>query len=169
MDENQTPKSGKKGVFITIIVLVIAAIGGFFDFFKGNKSTEMNTNQPPSDTTNTPVSEVPGTSGGTGTQTSTEYKDGTYKALGDYVSPGGSEEISVTVTLKNDLITDASVESKAFRPQSVAHQNMFISGFKQYVIGKSLDQVVLDKVSGSSLTPKGWNDAIEKIKVEAKA
>jgi hypothetical protein len=28
--------------------------------------------------------------------------------------------------------------------------------------------VKLDKVSGSSLAPKGFNDAIEKIKAEAK-
>jgi uncharacterized protein with FMN-binding domain len=96
------------------------------------------------------------------------YKNGTYNTIGNYVSPGGAEEIDVTVTLKDDIITDATVVSKAFRPNSVKFQGQFISGFKTLVVGKKIDDVMLDKVSGSSLTPKGFNDALAEIKAEAK-
>ncbi len=97
-----------------------------------------------------------------------EYKDGTYTAEGKYVSPGGDESIDVTLTLKNDIVTESQVESNATRPMSVKYQGFFIEGYKALVIGKNIDEVVLDKVSGSSLTPKGFNDAVEKIKAEAK-
>jgi len=35
------------------------------------------------------------------------------------------------------------------------------------VIGKSIDDIRLDKMAGSSLTTKGFNAALEKIKIEA--
>ena len=40
---------------------------------------------------------------------------------------------------------------------------------KTLVVGKKITDVKLDKVSGSSLTPKGFNDALEQIKTLAKA
>lgn len=97
------------------------------------------------------------------------YKDGIYSALGNYFSPGGEEQISVQLTLKNDFVVDAKVESKAFRPNSIKFQGLFISGFKSFVVGKKIDEINLTKVSGSSLTPKGFNDALAKIKLQAKA
>ena len=99
----------------------------------------------------------------------TVYKNGVYYAIGNYVSPGGAESIDVEVTLTDDVITSAKVESNAFRPNTIKFQGKFISGFSPLVVGKNIDEVKLDKVSGSSLTPKGFNDAIEKIKTEAKA
>jgi hypothetical protein len=74
----------------------------------------------------------------------------------------------VALILKNDVIVEATVVPLATRPVSVKMQGQFISGFKTLVIGKKLDEVVLDKVSGSSLTPKGWNDAVAKIQAQAK-
>ena len=97
------------------------------------------------------------------------YKDGNYFALGDYNSPGGAEEIKATINLKNDIIISATIESKASRPNSQKFQKIFIENFKPLIIGKNLDQVELHTVSGSSLTSGGWNDAIEKIKIQAKA
>lgn len=98
------------------------------------------------------------------------YKDGTYTAVGNYNSPGGDDQIQVTVTLKNDIITDATVTSLvAMGGPSKLFQNQFIAGFKQQVIGKNIADVRLTKVSGSSLTPLGWNDAIAKIEGQAKA
>ncbi len=100
---------------------------------------------------------------------SSTYKDGTYSATGNYISPGGEESIKVTVTLKNDVISDANVVSLATRPESKNFQSKFISGYKALVIGKDIATVELTKVSGSSLTPGGFNDALSKIKVEARA
>lgn len=100
---------------------------------------------------------------------SSMYQDGTYEMIGEYVSPGGPETVGVTVTLANGIITDANVEVLATRPASVDKQTDFAANYKPMVIGKNIDEVMLTKVSGSSLTPKGFNDAIEKIKAEAKS
>lgn len=97
------------------------------------------------------------------------YKDGEYSAEGDYTSPGGAESMDVTLTLKNGVVTDANVVSNAERPISKQMQTKFIGGYKELVVGKKIDEINLSKVSGSSLAPKGFNDAVEKIKTEAKA
>lgn len=97
------------------------------------------------------------------------YKNGTYSVIGDYVSPGGDEEVGVTLTLTDDIITDVAFEVKAERPISVKMQEAFAADYKQFVVGKKIDEVELTKVSGSSLTPKGFNDALAKIKAEAKS
>lgn len=96
-----------------------------------------------------------------------EYKDGTYAAVGDYTSPGGSESIDVSLTIKDSVVTDATVTAKAVNPNSKEYQAKFISGYKAEVVGKSLAQLQLGAVAGSSLTPKGFNDALADIKTQA--
>lgn len=96
-----------------------------------------------------------------------DYKDGTYSAEGDYTSPGGPEQVGLEVTLADGVITDAIFTPKAERPMSVNFQGQFASGYKEFVIGKKINEVHLTKVSGSSLTPQGFNDALDKIKAEA--
>lgn len=99
----------------------------------------------------------------------TSYKDGSYNAEGMYTSPGGAESIDVSVTLKDGVVADAKVISNATRPMSKQMQASFMGGFKEQVIGKSIDEINITKVSASSLTPKGFKDALEKIKTKAKA
>ena len=83
------------------------------------------------------------------------------------MSPGGEDQLGVSVTLKDDIITSASVTNMANDGRSQRYQDMFISGYKQYVIGKNIADVSLSKVSGSSLTPGGFNDALAQIKSQA--
>lgn len=97
------------------------------------------------------------------------YTDGTYSATGSYNSPGGQDQIAVTVTLSNDVVTDVSVVPKAGDRTSARYQAMFVSGYKQYVVGKDITSVHLDRVSGSSLTGIGFNAAIARIEAQAKA
>jgi hypothetical protein len=97
------------------------------------------------------------------------YKNGTYSANGTYNSPGGQDQISVSVTLVNDIITDATVTSIVADRTSQKYQNNFIAGYKQYVVGQNIANVNLTVVSGSSLTPVGFNNALTQIKVQAKA
>lgn len=99
----------------------------------------------------------------------TEHSNGSFTKVGSYQSPGGTEEIEVTVTLQDDVVTDATVISRAENPNSKAYQSRFIRSYKQYVIGKNIDDIKLDTVGGSSLTPIGFNEALEKIKADAKA
>ena len=97
------------------------------------------------------------------------FKDGTYTKTGNYVSPGGPEQIEVTITLMDGKITAASVKPMATLAGSINFQNKFKEGFKEIVIGKNITEVNLDKISGSSLTPKGFNDAIKQVIEEAKS
>ena len=101
--------------------------------------------------------------------TNASYKNGNYSAIGDYISPGGAEQVGVTLTLTDDIITDVNFEVKAERPVSLKRQEAFAADYKQFVVGKKINEVELTKVSGSSLTSKGFNDALAKIKAEAKS
>lgn len=95
------------------------------------------------------------------------YANGEYSVEGSYVSPGGQETLPVTLTLENDIIVDAEVTVNASNPMTERFQGIFVENYKSLVIGKKLDEVELDNVSGSSLTPQGFNDAVAKIKAEA--
>jgi uncharacterized protein with FMN-binding domain len=98
-----------------------------------------------------------------------QYKDGTYTATGSYDSPGGLDTVGVTLTLKNDIINSVSFTPMAHDGISARYQSMFASGFQSLVLGKNIAAIHLNAVSGSSLTGAGFNDALAKIKAQAKA
>lgn len=120
-------------------------------------------------TTNAPVSSTaPATP--SGTASSSTYKDGTYSVTAAYRVPEEApQSIGVELTLKNDVIVDVTVTAKATDNTSMMYQNTFIAGYKTFVVGKNIADVQLSKVSGSSLTPKGFNDALNAIKTQAEA
>lgn len=169
MDENQTTtevakKNGMNPLVpVAIIGLIVIAAISFF-IFQGQEKVNMQAGITPTSVesieTSTPAameSNIP------------DYKDGEYQAVGNYVSPGGAENIGVTLTVKDGIIEDAEVETMGQRPNTIKFQGIFKQNYKEFVVGKNIDEVKLDKVSGSSLSPKGFNDALEKIKTEAKA
>ncbi len=123
----------------------------------GTSATEENVNNSTNQTSNSSSSE----------SAESSYKDGTYSATGSYNSPGGREEIAVTLTLSNGVITSSSVKGESSSPASTQFQKEFINNYKQYVTGKSIANLKLSKVAGSSLTPAGFNAALEKIKSQA--
>jgi hypothetical protein len=149
---------------IAIAVVAVVAVGAFS---MRNSSTQNRTGE---NTVQPTVQVMQGSGEGESTNSAKKmaaYKNGMYEAVGEYTSPGGEEEIGVSLTLENNLIKDVEVEVKATRPISKKLQEDFAANYKTQVVGKSIDEVNLGKVSGSSLTPKGFNDAIEKIKTEA--
>jgi uncharacterized protein with FMN-binding domain len=95
------------------------------------------------------------------------YTDGTYTEDATYTSPGGTEEIEVTVTLAGGVITEVEVVGDGDNPNSKRYQGEFADGISDVVVGKSIDEISVDKVAGSSLTSSGFNDAIEEIKADA--
>lgn len=97
------------------------------------------------------------------------YQDGTYQATGKYISPGGEREIAISITLKDGVVTESTFEGFASDPASKRFQGEFAEGFKPLVVGKNIDELNLQKVSGSSLTPKGFMDALESIKTQAQS
>ena len=125
--------------------------------------TPTGTNEQPSTPTpTTPETPAPVVSG------TKSYKAGSYGATGTYQSPAGAEELGITLTIDQaGVITDAKSQVMATNPASKKWQGVFTAGVNTEVVGKSIDQVSLGVVSGSSLTPKGFMDALEKIKVQA--
>ncbi len=157
--EDQAPKNNKMMIIIPIVIaaVVILGVAGVFAYQKMNDQVGDQMAAEP--TPEAKISEVPATS---------EYKDGTYKAVGNYVSPGGPREVNLTLTLKDGVVTDSVFQGLATDPTSKRFQGEFTEGYKPMVVGKNIDAIAITKVSGSSLTPKGFTDALEKIKVEAK-
>lgn len=102
------------------------------------------------------------------THNANAYTDGTYTATGEYNTPDGLEEIAVTVTLVDDVVTDVAVDdSKVYSREAQEYTARFISGVDRLVVGKRIDNVALSRVSGSSLTSAGFNEALASIKHEA--
>ena len=98
------------------------------------------------------------------------YADGTYTAEGSYSPKAGLvETIAVTITLDDDIITAVTVEGDPQERESVQYQGQFIGGIADEVVGKSIDEINVSRVAGSSLTSGGFNQAIDAIKVEAAA
>lgn len=97
------------------------------------------------------------------------YRNGVYTVVGAYTAPSGAEKVGITLTLKDDVIVDAAGTVETTHPTSKKFQELFLASFKGQVVGKKLSEVSLDKISGSSLTPKGFNDAVIQIRTEAQA
>jgi uncharacterized protein with FMN-binding domain len=97
------------------------------------------------------------------------YKDGDYEAEGSYSNPGGESKVEVELTLTDNKITKVTVTPEAENATSKQFQAKFASGISDEVVGKSLDELNVSKVAGSSLTSTGFNAAIEEIKADAKA
>jgi uncharacterized protein with FMN-binding domain len=95
------------------------------------------------------------------------YQDGIYSQSGAYNSPAGSESVSIRVTLEKDIITAIDFKGGATNKGSIANQNKFAEGFKDQVIGKSINLVSLDVVNGASLTSIGFMDALKKVQATA--
>ncbi|MBI4232124.1 hypothetical protein HY605_02735 [Candidatus Peregrinibacteria bacterium] len=97
------------------------------------------------------------------------YEDGSYTEVGNYESPAGTESVTVTVALKADVVESVNVVSNAVNETSKKMQGLFIDGVGSLVVGKKLDEIGgLAQVNGSSLSPLGFNAAIEAIKLDAK-
>lgn len=157
-------------VIVIIAVIVVAGMAATQKPQSVSTTETITTESPSSDAaaSATPTSATKA-SGTTSAPAATQaYKDGTYSSTGSYSSPGGNESISVTVTLKNGVITSTTAQGNASDSESSEYQSKFVSGYKSLVVGKSIDTVSLSRVSGSSLTSKGFNSAINTIKAQAK-
>ena len=109
----------------------------------------------------------PSASSDAGSSSST-YKDGSYTAGGSYQTPETVEKITVSVTIADDTVTAVKVTGDPQAAETTHYQGQFISGISAVVVGKKLDDISVDKVAGSSLTSKGFNQALATIRTEAK-
>jgi len=153
------------GAFIAVAALVI--IGGAIWYLK-NTGTAVVADATQEQVTNTTATDT--TSGDASGSTSTSpYKDGTYTAMSTYQTPETTEPLTVTLTLKDGVVTDATVVGDPQVPETRRYQGIFIANYKQYVIGKNIGTLSLSQVSGSSLTSSGFNAAVAQIKAQAQS
>ena len=139
---------------LAIAIIVVMGVGLFFFSFKGKGEVKQTISPISKNVVSSPQA---------------SYKDGEYKQVGVYTSPAGPEQIDVDIRIKAGIVTEASVTPKAENPKSKYMQGVFIENYKQLVVGKNIKNLKLGKVAGSSLTPQGFNDALEKIKVQAQS
>ncbi|MDQ0922905.1 uncharacterized protein with FMN-binding domain [Pseudarthrobacter sp. W1I19] len=95
------------------------------------------------------------------------YKDGTYSADGNYVSPNGTETVGVELTLAGGTVTGVNITQHPSNPNTRKFQGQFAGGIAAQIVGKNIDELNVSKVAGSSLTSGGFNQAVDKIKQEA--
>jgi uncharacterized protein with FMN-binding domain len=110
-----------------------------------------------------------GGSEATTTSSNANYKDGTYSEPGDYVSPGGTERINVTLTLSKNVITKMKVVTVHADPTATSYEQLFESGIGAATVGKNINSLNIGVVAGSSLTSMGFNKALAAIKADAKS
>ncbi len=165
MDE--ATNSRKREIIATVAVLVVIVLIVVGVTLTNKKSDNTVTDTATQDTT---ASTTPSTTTDiTATTSTAAYKDGSYSATGSYSSPGGRESIAVDVTLKDGTVTAVSAKTNPAQDESEEYQNMFLSAYKNLVVGKKVSDLKLDRVSGSSLTSQGFNSAIEQIRTKAQS
>jgi uncharacterized protein with FMN-binding domain len=159
-------------IFAIILVVVLAGVSAFW--FTRSSHDAVSTMDTPAQTAATAVvpTVTPASSASTDTpaaaaEPASSYKDGTYTATGGYQSPAGPEHVTVSLTLKDQVVTDATFSGDATNPRSVMNQGKFAAGYTDLVVGKPLDSIDLTVVNGSSLTSRGFMQAVDEIKQEA--
>lgn len=148
------------GAIVIAAVVLIAVAASMFN--KPEESTSQNhvTSQNPED--------IAENVSNTTTDASNEYKDGVYKVSDTYSSPGGIEDIKVTLTLFKNTITEVNVAQEANNNESAAYQKSFQQSYKSKVVGKALSSLQLTRSSGASLTTNAFNEALDEIRKQAK-
>jgi uncharacterized protein with FMN-binding domain len=173
MHTAHTQKGMTKLIPIIVVVAAIIAGGAYYTLGK-TKQVPAVTEGTPVNTEGTPSGATPPSAGITvnpATASLSGYKDGTYSAEGSYDTPEGGrgEKLTVTLVIKDGVVTDSTLLQTAADQKSVLYQEVFASGYKEFVTGKKISDVHIDVVSGSSLTGKGFNEAVAKIATQAKA
>jgi hypothetical protein len=104
-----------------------------------------------------------------GAESAGSYRDGEYTAHGGYQSPNGNESITVDLTLHGGVVSAVKVTGDPSGPDAANYQSQFESGIGALVVGKSIDELDVTKVAGSSLTSAGFDAAVDDIKSQAAA
>jgi len=91
-------------------------------------------------------------------------KNGTYTATGSYFTPEGQEQVTVTLTLSDGIITSVNTSTTASERESRQYLQLFAAGISKVVVGKKITEVTpVGRVNGASLTGDGFDKAIQSI------
>ena len=143
-----------------IIFLVLLALIFTGCTFPNTSNTPTSVPQPPATQTTLPPTTPISTS---------KYRNGEYTSTIEYYIEEGDkfEEITVTLTLIDDIIDSLNITHKETSAKSLETKLDFDKAVKPLVMGKKIDDLALSQVSGSSLTTDAFNEALENIKKQA--
>lgn len=163
-NETAGPSSNTKLIAVAAILILAVLLVFGIRAFSGNDNTA-NTNSSATDSAARSTTTNDATSSNNAANGS--YQDGTYSATGSYATPEGEEQITVKLTLADGTVTDTSATASGKARESRQYQSQFLNAYKELVVGKSVDELRLSRVSGSSLTSQGFNKAVQTIKQQA--
>lgn len=88
--------------------------------------------------------------------------DGIYTDTVEYRYHSGSEKVVITIDVKDDIVTSASVIGIHPHRTSKSYQESFNSALPKLVVGKRIDQLDIPKqVSGGSLTVAAFKKYVD--------
>jgi uncharacterized protein with FMN-binding domain len=96
-----------------------------------------------------------------------EFRDGEYSARGWYGSLPSHHD--VTLTIRNDVVSAVEITTPAEDSTSLGYQERFADALPDAVIGRSIDELAVDRLAGSSGCSEGFMDALAQIKQQAAA
>lgn len=160
--EPNNSKQKKIAAFAVIVIagILIATATAF------NKSQEK---AQPTTTSDQQSQTTTGQTDSSGDTSTVSYTDGTYTASSDYNVPRSFENIKVTLTVADNVVTDSQIVNSEGDRESAEWQDKFTSVYKSQVVGKKLSDINLSYVAGASDTAGGFNDALEQIKDQAQS
>ena len=100
---------------------------------------------------------------------SSPYRDGNYTVQKQYSVPHSFESITVTLTVKNGVVTGSQIQNSENEPESANFQEGFAADYQSQVVGRSLSSLSLAGVAGASDTTRAFNQAVASIRTQAQA
>lgn len=141
-----------------IIAVVAIAVLGFFGvkWLKGDdtaKTVDMKKDVNPTDEKKTE-------------KMSPSAETKTIRTVATYTSPAGEDKIAFVLGLDaSGTIVSTSIESMTDHEISKKRQAAFGEGFSGAIVGKKLSELSnIDRVGGSSLTTKAFNESLAALK-----
>jgi len=95
------------------------------------------------------------------------YRDGQYSATGWY--GGLPSHQDVTLTVENDTVTAVDISTPAEDETSLGYQQRFADALPAAIVGRSIDELAVDRLAGSSGCSEGFMNALDEIKKAAAA
>jgi hypothetical protein len=93
------------------------------------------------------------------------YRDGQYSARGWY--GGLPSHHDVTLTVENDTVTAVEITTPAEDETSLGYQQRFADALPGAIVGRDIDELVIDRLAGSSGCSEGFLNALAEIKAAA--
>ena len=137
--------------YITAIIIAVV-LGAGYTYYETRDAS-----------TTTPIAQV------AAADTVASRKDGTYTSEVTYLTPTFSKyQLDVSLSIKNNIVTEATVADSQGAEKDPNAQR-FEGAYRAEVIGKDINSLNLSRVGGASLTTGAFNEALAKIKTDAKA